>query len=687
MGASATTRCRPRPPARPRSGPFAPRCGSLELAPPQITVPLLAAVYRAPLGEATPVDLSLALVGPTGTQKTELTAAAQAHYGPAFNGRRLPANWTSTENALEKQAFAAKDALLVVDDFAPAGTTYDVARLHRAADRLLRAQGNRSGRGRMRADTTLRAEYHPRGLIVSSGEDVPRGQSLRSRMLVLEVSPGDVGLALLTEMQRAAAQGLLASAMSGYLMWLAPRMAELKGSLPERHRELRAEATGAGAHARTPDAVASLVLGWETFVEFAVEAEAITGARATGLLAEGREALTEAAEAQAEHQIGEEPTQRFLELLRAALVAGDAHVGFSTTGKEPPNAEQWGWRPKDFGADKYEPSGLQPRGRLIGWLDKDASLLLEPGAAFAAAQRMAREQGTDLTVGQRTLWKRMAEKGILATRDAARGRNTTRATVAGTRRVVVHLAPGVLSPENGPFGPNGPEPAPGESTGPKGTVGPFPEGGSAEDEEEDEEDADHLAALRELGWYRAQTVFPVQGDPEDGLLDTDPVARKLRHEVGIYKGRDWWSDVYGNPTPWAATAEDLFAAWSGGGTEGDGATALWPSTPEEMSARLKQIIPRLQAEAHPFWDPGFSDWYASMAMHHPSDTEEVCKQAHLHAELWRREGTGEEIWALVALLEGWRVPDREIEEVVWSRATRDPTDEDAPEGPDEAFEF
>jgi hypothetical protein len=106
-----------------------------------------------------PVDLSLFLAGPTGAFKTELTAIAQAHYGSAFNGRHLPANWTSTENALEKQAFAAKDAIFVVDDFAPAGTSYDVVRSHRAADRLLRAAGNRSGRGRMRADTSLRPEY------------------------------------------------------------------------------------------------------------------------------------------------------------------------------------------------------------------------------------------------------------------------------------------------------------------------------------------------------------------------------------------------------------------------------------------------------------------------------------------------------------------------------------------------
>src|SRR5215203_4542892 len=99
----------------------------LDLAPPEVAYPLLATVYRAALGEAAPVDLSLHLVGPTGAYKTEITALTQAYYGAAFNGRNLPGNWESTDNSLEKQAFLLKDAALVVDDFAPTGTAGDVA--------------------------------------------------------------------------------------------------------------------------------------------------------------------------------------------------------------------------------------------------------------------------------------------------------------------------------------------------------------------------------------------------------------------------------------------------------------------------------------------------------------------------------------------------------------------------------
>ena len=429
----------------------------LDLAPPEVAYPLLAAVYRAALGEAAPVDLSVHLVGPTGAHKTELTAIVQAHYGAAFNSRNLPGNWESTDNALEKQAFLLKDALLAVDDFAPTGTTGDVARMHRRADRLLRAQGNRSGRGRMWADGTLRPQYHPRGLVVSSGEDTPRGQSLRARMLISEISPGDVDLDVLTQMQRASAEGLLAGAMSGYVAYLAPQISGLKESLPARQKELRA--MGVGAHARTPDVVASLALGLETFLQFATEVGAVTKSEAGETWDAGWEALVEAAAAQAEHQASEEPTQQFRELLEAAIGGGDAHLANAQTDEKPDNPGRWGWR---YGLDEW-----RPRGKKIGWGAPDGSLLLEPGAAFAMAQRTARDQGIALSVNPRTMWKRLHEKGLLASRDVTRGRNTSRATIDGNRKTVIHLIPGALLPEDDPNGPNDPPPDERGVPGPK----------------------------------------------------------------------------------------------------------------------------------------------------------------------------------------------------------------------------
>ena len=83
-------------------------------------------------------------------------------------------------------------------------------------------------------------------------------------------------------------------------------------------------------------------------------------------------------------------------------------------------------------------------GRRIGWTDRE-KVYLDPEAAYAAAQELARKQGGALPVQPRTLWKRLDEAGLLAAKD--RGRNTYKAS-AGERRVNVivlsayYMAPG-----------------------------------------------------------------------------------------------------------------------------------------------------------------------------------------------------------------------------------------------------
>jgi len=176
----------------------------LDLAPKRVTVPLYASIWRALLGG---IDCSIHLTGQTGEGKSELAALVQQHFGEAMNARHLPASWISTGNALESLAFQAKDAVMVVDDFAPTGTSYDVQRLHREADRLLRAQGNHAARQRLRPDTSQRPEKPPRGMIVSTGEDVPRGHSLRARLFVLELGVGELRWDRLSACQKDAAEG------------------------------------------------------------------------------------------------------------------------------------------------------------------------------------------------------------------------------------------------------------------------------------------------------------------------------------------------------------------------------------------------------------------------------------------------------------------------------------------------
>ena len=413
----------------------------------RLVFPLLAGVFRSALGEAPgPIDFALHLAGPHGAGKSELAALAQQHFGAALDARHLPGSWSSTANSLEGLAFAAKDALLTVDDYAPRGAPGDRQRLERDADRLMRAQGNQAGRGRMRADGSLRPSKPPRGLILSTGEDVPPGQSLRGRMLVLEVSPDDVPKPRLTPHQQAAASGLYAQALAAFVSWLARQYGELRARLPGERAALRDRAqTGIGS-ARTPGIVADLALGLKLFLDFAVVAGAITPAEREALARRGWNALVEASGAHAKHIEAVEPTALFLRLLAAALASGRAHVAGPDGGK-PENPGAWGWREAEFRTAAGSDSRWEPQGRRVGWFDGSDDLLLEPEAAYAEAQELARHQGESLPVSSRTLWKRLRERSLLASWDERRQRNTIRRTLEGVKdRDVLHLRAGALSP-------------------------------------------------------------------------------------------------------------------------------------------------------------------------------------------------------------------------------------------------
>jgi hypothetical protein len=410
-----------------------------ELVADRISFPLLGTISRAALGEAPgPIDLSVHLAGPHSAGKSELAALAQQHFGAGLDARHLPGSWSSTANALEGLAFAAKDSLLVVDDYAPHGATSDRQRLERDADRLLRAQGNRSGRQRMRADGSQRPTKPPRGLILSTGEDVPPGQSLRGRMLVLEVSPGDVPLAQLTPHQGAAAAGQYAKALAGFVRWLAPQYDDLCNRLPAMRCELRERAqTGTGS-ARTPGIVADLALGLSIFFDFARGSGVLTDQERDALFRRGWEALRQASDAHAHHVQAAEPTDVFVRMLAGALASGRAHVA-SPVGREPADPEPWGWQRRQVGPAANGHDEWQPQGERIGWVQGD-HLYLEPEASYAAAQEMARDQGHSLSVSSRTLHKRLKERGLLASWDEPRQRNTVRRNLGGVdRREVLDL--------------------------------------------------------------------------------------------------------------------------------------------------------------------------------------------------------------------------------------------------------
>jgi hypothetical protein len=322
----------------------------LGVAPDEVSIPLYGATWRAVLA---PADFLLHIAGPTGTGETELAALYQQHFGAGLDSRNLPTSWVSTPNAIEGLGFHAKDSLMVVDDFAPTGSSSDIQRHHREADRVFRAQGNNAGRQRMRADASLRPEKKSRALLLSTGEDVPRGQSLRARVLVLELSPREMNWDFLGRCQQQARAGVYSRAMAGFLQFVAPRYDSLSSDLRGRVRRLRREAMRSAMHKRTPEIVANLGVGIKYFIDYGVASGALTSADGEELWSRAWKALGKAAEAQVEQQAANDPVKRFIQLLSSAIASGRAHVA-GVDGEPPKRRRAWGWT---FSADRARPAG------------------------------------------------------------------------------------------------------------------------------------------------------------------------------------------------------------------------------------------------------------------------------------------------------------------------------------------
>jgi hypothetical protein len=103
-------------------------------------------------------DFALWLWGGTGSYKSTITALFLSHFGD-FSETNLPLSFESTANALERMLFLAKDVLIVIDDVRPRVTRADAEEMTRKVQRILRAVGNRQGRGPMTSDTRLRQSY------------------------------------------------------------------------------------------------------------------------------------------------------------------------------------------------------------------------------------------------------------------------------------------------------------------------------------------------------------------------------------------------------------------------------------------------------------------------------------------------------------------------------------------------
>ena len=396
----------------------------LMLAEPSKMAPLLCAVWRAPI---MPSDFAVHCTGRSGSFKSEVTSLMQSHFGVEMDARNLPGSWTSTANALEALAYRIKDAIFVIDDFIPVGTSWQQKQYQGNADRIMRGQGNQQGRARLTDISSLQQTMYPRGLIISSGEDTPEGQSLRGRMMIVELSKGDVNADRLTKAQ--ADRQLLPHAMANYIQWLAASRESIKQNQKLRRMEIRDANRNVG-HARTPQMIGDLLAAAETFVEHGLEMEFCSQEDAETLLQQIEAGLKETGIDQTRFIVESDVAETFVKVFQSALMAMRVHLA-SIEGGQPDEPRMMGWQEHQSGTVySYTPKGVK-----IGWADEEKdTIYLDHAVAY---DELKKQSGGQIAVTATTLWKRLKEAGLLAATDETRKRNTMRMVCEKSQKQVV----------------------------------------------------------------------------------------------------------------------------------------------------------------------------------------------------------------------------------------------------------
>jgi hypothetical protein len=289
----------------------------------------------------------------------------------------------------------------------------------------------------MRAETTLRPALNPRSLAIASGERLPEGHSTTARMFSVAVAPGAIEQRQLTVAQEQRHHYPLALAV--YLRSLAEQFADLQERLPQRFRELRAELQVAGTHRREPGQLAHLLLGLETFLDFAVEIGAITSNVRETHLKQARDMLLRQAQEHAATQAEEAPERLFLRYLAGGFAGKRAYLE-DKQGDVPVAPELWGWEraalDDSFGTAQ-EAWRHASTAHLVGVLDSDW-LLLFPEQVYQFIVGAAKAAARTFPVDLNTLIRRLDEAKLIATETEgdARRRKVNVWIGGATKRVI-----------------------------------------------------------------------------------------------------------------------------------------------------------------------------------------------------------------------------------------------------------
>ena len=392
--------------------------------PEEVMFPLLAFTFLSPLNHflkeaGCEPKFVLFLTGKTGSRKSTLAALMLSFFGK-FTASELPLSFRDTSNSILLNAFSLKDVLTVIDDLHPS-SRMEEQKMNGTAQAIMRAYGDRTGKGRLRADSTPMESRPPQGNAIITAEYAPDiGESGTARYFALELKESDVDLQNLTAYQKEVERGTFQRCMYAYTEWIRESFLHSEEAKQEFVRFLNSRflscreefrKSGIRCHGRVPETVAHLQMGMDFFLLFLKEKMVMDEKSCAEIQQRFKEILYRLAARQAENIDQDKPTHVFIRKICALLEGNLAHL------QDRNAVTELGF------------------GTCIGYQDAEF-LYLQSEQAHRLVRKFCEDQGENFSCSHKSLLKALAEEGLI---QPGAKQNTRPLRVGNSQKRVIFL--------------------------------------------------------------------------------------------------------------------------------------------------------------------------------------------------------------------------------------------------------
>lgn len=302
--------------------------GLLEVVEKRIAYILLSLVYLCPLLEfighkSKLPEFVVWLYGFTGTHKTTIAKLFLSHFGNFNSG--VPASFNDIYASIERKAYKLKDSLLLLDDFCPQQSYRETQNINTIAEKVVRAYGDRTSRGRLTVTMESQTQFIPRGMMIITGESTVPGNSTAARLIPISLNKDNVNLNKLTEAQEHT--DLLGISMREYILWIEKEAnsncEDFVDTLNENYKvwldDIRENAVE--THGRSYEAVAWLLVALDLMYQFFCSIGVVKEEEAGLALEEARDEFLELIKVKDELTKAENPIDLFLDTIKDLLTS------------------------------------------------------------------------------------------------------------------------------------------------------------------------------------------------------------------------------------------------------------------------------------------------------------------------------------------------------------------------------